>query len=245
MIFIDRSLLTFNLVSRLSQVIKSSDNSDINASKIIIQRLLDSCPCLRLQNGNKQLFSTLSTLEQSTITLLLDLATNHEIIRNKIFQPFLDVLLTVESNTSIWCEKFESDFGKCFLLQLLKCDYLINNTSNNTIKNDTKHNGTNSGGLVIESGKVAAGIVAQLEAIMSKIVTLSDVNTSISTTNSTNSNGSTGSVVILQGIFETIQISPQSFYMHFRSILDVAQQIIRYVMLEDKRTECVNMYFNM
>ena len=75
MVFMDRGLLTFDLVTRLSQVIKSANSSDINASHKIIDRLLDTSRCLRSDCRLS------STLEQSTITLLLDLATTNEVIR--------------------------------------------------------------------------------------------------------------------------------------------------------------------
>ena len=116
MVFMDRGLLTFDLVTRLSQVIKSANSSDINASHKIIDRLLDTSRCLRSDCRLS------STLEQSTITLLLDLATTNEVIRSKIMAPLLRMLDTIGDDARNWCDKFESDFGKTFLRQLLRCD---------------------------------------------------------------------------------------------------------------------------
>ena len=115
MVFIDRSLLTFDLVTRLSQVIKSANVSDINASNKIIDRLLDSCRFL----GDCRLSTT---LEQSTITLLLDLAATNESIKLKILPTLIQMLNTMDADSQHWFDKFETDFGKTFLLQLLKCD---------------------------------------------------------------------------------------------------------------------------
>lgn len=113
---IDRGLLTFDLVTRLSQVIKSANSCDINVSNKIIDRLIDTSRCLRSDCRLS------STLEQSTITLLLDLATTNEVIRAKIMAPLLLMLDTIGDDARNWCDKFESDFGKTFLYQLLRCD---------------------------------------------------------------------------------------------------------------------------
>ena len=112
----DRSLLTFDLVTRLSQVIKSANATDINASNKIIDRLLDSCRCLR---GDCHLSST---LEQSTITLLLDLAATNENIRIKIMAPLVEILHSIDSDQMHWCDKFDDDFGTTFLIHMMKCD---------------------------------------------------------------------------------------------------------------------------
>jgi hypothetical protein len=186
MVVMDRSLLMFDLVTRLSQVIKSADSSDIETSNKIIQRVLDSCRCLK---GDYRL---LSTLEQSTVTLLLDLATTHEYVRSRIFQPLVQTLFAIENNISLWCDKFESDFGKTFLLQLLKCDAIIGGPG---------------------SGKVSAGIVSQLEVMISRVVSSVD---------------SPREMIIMQGMFEVIGAASQYPWIdYFRSIVNFSQRAIR------------------
>lgn len=188
MVFMDRSLLTFDLVTRLSQVIKSANKDDINASNKIIERLLDSCRCLQ---GDCRL---LSTLEQSTIMLLLNLATTHENVRTKIMPPLVQILFSIEANTTVWCEKFESDFGKTFLLQLLKCDALpgVSGTAGK---------------------KVSAGILGQLEVLLSRV--------SSSTEHSRE-------IIIIEGMFQVIGAAPQyPWTEYFRSIVNFSQRAIR------------------
>ena len=187
MVFMDRSLLTFDLVTRLSQVIKSANKDDINASNKIIERLLDSCRCLQ---GDCRL---LSTLEQSTM-LLLNLATTHENVRTKIMPPLVQILFSIEANTTVWCEKFESDFGKTFLLQLLKCDALpgVSGTAGK---------------------KVSAGILGQLEVLLSRV--------SSSTEHSRE-------IIIIEGMFQVIGAAPQyPWTEYFRSIVNFSQRAIR------------------
>ena len=110
--FVDKSLLTFDLVSQLSQLIRCDDN----ASDDIIKRLMNCCPSLR---GS---CCIQSTLEQSTIILLSDLATRRSSVRGMIYPSLSKMLSSIEGNLSYWCDKFETDFGKTLLLQILKCE---------------------------------------------------------------------------------------------------------------------------
>jgi hypothetical protein len=112
---IDRSALIFDLVTRLSNVLNSKDLSDSAQSASIIQRLIDCCSCLK---GN---YRRLSALEQSTLTLLLGLATKREDVRLKLYPPAVDLFFTIEEDPTFWGDKFENGFGKNFLINLLKC----------------------------------------------------------------------------------------------------------------------------
>ena len=143
MVFMDRSLLTFDLVTRLSQVIKSANAADVNASNKIIDRLLYSCRCLQ---DDCRLSSI---LEQSTITLLLDLAATNESIRIKIMPPLVEILHSIDSDKSHWCDKFEDDFGTTFIIHLLKCDHG-------------------------RQYKVSSSILGQLDSILTKAASSSD-----------------------------------------------------------------------
>lgn len=112
----DRGLLTFDLVTRLSQVLKSASKSDEKSSDRIVNSLLESCRSL---HGDCH---SLSTLERSTIILLLNLATTHEKVRLKTMPPLMRMLFSINANSLVWSENFETDFAETFLLQLLKCD---------------------------------------------------------------------------------------------------------------------------
>ena len=116
MVFLDRGRLTFDLVTRLSQVLKGANNSDEVPSNRIVQCLFESC---RFLHGDCRL---LSTLEQSAIILLLSLAANNEEVRLKLMPPLMQMLSAISTNSLVWSENFESDFGETFLIQLLKCD---------------------------------------------------------------------------------------------------------------------------
>ena len=178
----DRSLLKFDLVTRLSQVIKSANASDINASNKIIDRLLDSCRCLQ---GDCRLSSI---LEQSTITLLLDLASTNENIRIKIMHPLVDILHSINSDQLHWCDKFDDDFGTTFLVHLLKCDH------------GSKY-------------KVSSGILGQLDSILTKAASSSDVPAEL---------------IIAQGIFSAIGASTQYLWGEdLRSIICYSHQAIK------------------
>ena len=116
MVFMDRGRLTFDLVTRLSQLLQTGNNSDEVSSNRIIKCLFESC---RFLHGDCRL---LSTLEQSTIILLLSLVVKKEEVRLKLMPPLMQMLSAISANSLVWSENFESDFGETFLIQLLKCD---------------------------------------------------------------------------------------------------------------------------
>ena len=143
MVFIDRGALIFDLATRLSQVLNTKDVDVTSVSNTIVQRLIDCCLSLK---GN---YRHLSSLEQSTLTLLLGLSVRHESIRVKVYPPAFNLLQTIESDPAFWSDKFESDFGKTFITSILKCSRLIGADS--------------------EQSKVASKVVSQLKWLSDKI----------------------------------------------------------------------------
>ena len=129
--------------------------------------------------------------------LLLNLATTHENVRTKIMPPLVQILFSIEANTTVWCEKFESDFGKTFLLQLLKCDAC-------------------PGSLGTAGKKVSAGILGQLELLISRVTSGGTVEPP-------------REMIIIQGMFQVIGAAPQyPWTEYFRSIVNFSQRAMRY-----------------